>query len=65
MDVVLNLAGEPEAVLMFWWITDSLEPGEFVALDIYDGSWHLDVISSASTGKPGNFMRLICMVHLR
>jgi hypothetical protein len=44
MDLELNLAGETSVLLDFYWVTYSLEFDQFIFLDIYDGSWHNDVL---------------------
>ena len=45
LDLVLNLGGETQAQLDFYWVTFGLETGEYIFLDLYDGVWNTFVAS--------------------
>lgn len=50
MDLVLDLREVRDAALTFWWATYSLaaSSNEYIALDVFDGTWHQTVESSVS-----------------
>ena len=42
----VDLTGKSYVILNFWWKTWSLESGEYVMVDVYDGSWHTLLVRS-------------------
>jgi len=46
---VIDLSGETDVTLTFYWAVKGLDSGEYLALDIYDGTWHEDVRSITGT----------------
>jgi hypothetical protein len=49
LDLVINLAGETSVQLDFYWATFGLEPDHFIYLDLYDGTWHTDILHYQGT----------------
>jgi hypothetical protein len=43
MDLVIDLSGQTNVVLDFWWVVYNGKGKDGIQLDIYDGSWHTDV----------------------
>ncbi|MBS3164608.1 hypothetical protein J4439_04205, partial [Candidatus Woesearchaeota archaeon] len=39
----INLSGETDCNLSYWWNMDSLDGGEYFTLDIFDGAWNNNV----------------------
>ncbi len=49
LDLHLDLDGQTEASLSYWWYTHSFEGGHWIYLDIFDGEWHSAVRATSGT----------------